>query len=382
MTKRLYYDDAYIRSFTAAVTSCTLSGGNYELILDSTAFYPLGGGQPADTGKIGGARVLDVRSRGGDVVHIVDAPLEPGVSVECSIDWARRFSLMQHHTGEHIISGIAHKLHGLENVGFHMGHDAVTIDFDGELSWEQLMEIEKKANDAVYENIPVEITHPDSGTLAAMPYRSKKELSGDVRIVTIPGCDMCACCGTHVRSSGEIGAIKLLDSQRYKGGVRVSLLCAARAMADYEQKNSALRTIAASFSTKLPQAVQAVENQHRELAALRLERSRLLDELFTLRSAALEGGELAVVFESGLGPDELRRFALALCARFPVAAVFSGDGAGYKYALAGAQRDVRPLCKSLNEAFSGRGGGKPQLAQGSITVGGETEIRELLEREL
>lgn len=382
MTEKLFYEDAYIQSFTAVVKTCVEKDGKYEVTLDRTAFYPLGGGQPADKGTLGGQAVLDVRTRDGEVVHTLAAPLAENSEVYGEIDWPHRFSLMQHHTGEHIVSGLAFQLHGCNNVGFHMGHDAVTIDLDKKLGWGQLLEIERKANEAVYADLPVEISCPDADALSQMRYRSKIELHGDVRIVTVPGYDVCACCGTHARTTGEIGVVKLLDSQRYKGGLRVWLLCGSRALEDYEQKNSALSQIAASFSVKLPEAAAAVARQQQELSRVKMENNRLQDEVFRLKAQVFpEGAPFALCFEQALSPDALRRFALALCGRCKWAAVLSADGGGWKYALAGgAGQDVRAVSRELNNAFSGRGGGKPELAQGSLTCGTAEQVRELLER--
>ena len=238
MTDKLYEEDAYLREFEAEVTGCVPAEGGWLVTLDRTAFYPEGGGQPADTGTLGGARVLDVHEQEGEILHTTDAPLPVGDRTAGAIDWEARFSRMQQHTGEHIVSGVIHRLFGLDNVGFHMGRDAVTIDLNGELTADDLTRVERLANEAVWENLPVGVEYPAPEALAALDYRSKKELTGRVRIVTVPGSDVCACCGTHVRRTGEIGVIKLLTSQRYKGGVRVWLLCGDRALTDYNEKNA------------------------------------------------------------------------------------------------------------------------------------------------
>lgn len=375
MTDKLYEEDAYLREFEAEVTGCTQRKGGWLVTLDRTAFYPEGGGQPADTGTLGGARVLDVHEKEGEVVHTTDAPLPAGGRARGAVDWEARFSRMQQHTGEHIVSGIIHRLFGLDNVGFHMGHDAVTIDLNGELTADDLGRVERLANEAVWENLPVEVDYPSPGALAALDYRSKKELTGRVRIVTVPGSDVCACCGTHVRRTGEIGVIKLLTSQRYKGGVRVWLLCGDRALRDYGEKNAQAYAVSGMLSAKVGELAGAVERMQTENDALKLRAARLQEELFHYRAREVEeGATYALLFEDGMEPPALRRFCLALCERCGVAAVLSGsEREGWKYAVGSARGDVRPLGRELNAAFSGRGGGSPELVQGTLS-GSREEI--------
>ena len=368
MTEKLYENDPYLRTFTARVTGCAQIIDGWRVTLDRTAFYPEGGGQPADTGALGGARVLDVHEREGEVWHMTDRPLTPGEEVAGEIDWPQRFSRMQQHTGEHIVSGLLHRLYGVDNVGFHMGRDAVTIDLSAELSADQLARAERLANEAIWADLPVEVRYPAPEELAALDYRSKKELTGRVRIVTVPGCDVCACCGTHVATAGQVGAVKLLDAQRYKGGVRVWLLCGDRALEDYGERNRQVRRLSELLSAKPEEVVPAVE---RLLAGQEAQKQRfaaLQTELFALKAREIEeGATLALCFEEGLAPPELRRLCLALMERCRVAAALSGEGERWRYALGSAQEDVRPLAKRLNEAFSGRGGGQKELAQGSLT---------------
>lgn len=175
------------------------------MFLDRTAFYPEGGGQPADTGSLGEAAVLDVREKPEGIVHITDKPLKAGSRVNGIIDWERRFCHMQNHSGEHILSGIVHKHYGLDNVGFHMGKDEVTVDFNGILTMEQIEAVETEVNELIWQDIPVLESYPSKEELSLMDYRSKKELSGQVRLIEFPGGDVCACCGTHVITAGEIG---------------------------------------------------------------------------------------------------------------------------------------------------------------------------------
>ena len=213
MTEKLYYNDAFMKNFTAQVLSCEKGKDGWEVVLDRTAFYPEGGGQPGDQGVLGGVAVADTHEKEGEVVHLCAGPLTVGETVTGEIDFARRFDFMQQHSGEHIVSGILCARHHCDNVGFHIGRDLVTIDFNAALTAEDVAEIEALANQYIWEDHPVEAGWPDSEALAALPYRSKKALEGPVRIVTWPGADCCACCRTHVRRSGQAGLVKLLSCQ-------------------------------------------------------------------------------------------------------------------------------------------------------------------------
>ena len=231
-TEKLFYNDSHLSKFTAMVLECEpyeKKEGCYAVELDRTAFFPEGGGQYADTGKLKDAKVSDVREKNGRILHITDQPFEAGEIVEGEIDWETRFMKMQQHTGEHIVSGIVHARYGFNNVGFHLGTEDCTMDFDGEISKEALQEIELEANRAVWKNLTIEVSYPSKEELEELDYRSKIEIEGQVRIVSVPGYDICACCAPHVERTGEIGMIKLVNMQRYKGGVRVTMLCGSRA---------------------------------------------------------------------------------------------------------------------------------------------------------
>ena len=185
-TRRLYYEDVYKKEFTATVVECREQKKGYVVILDEGAFYPEGGGQPSDVGTLGDAKVTEVHEKDGELLHYTDKALEVGARVEGEIDWARRFDLMQQHSGEHMVSGIIHEKYGYDNVGFHMGSDVITVDLNGMLDDAQLAEIEREVNERVWEDKEVVITYPDTEELKTIDYRSKKELTGQVRIVTFP----------------------------------------------------------------------------------------------------------------------------------------------------------------------------------------------------
>ncbi|MEG1774374.1 MAG: alanyl-tRNA editing protein, partial [Oscillospiraceae bacterium] len=347
-TEKLFRADAYCVGFEGVVLGCEARGDRWIAVLDRTAFYPEGGGQPADRGTLGGASVLDVHEKNGCIEHTLDRPLALGERVRGELDWPLRFSRMQHHTGEHIVSGLVHRLYRLDNVGFHMGEAMVTVDFNGPLSAGQLEQIELLANRAVFANLAVEERYPDAEALAALEYRSKKELVGEVRIVSVPGADVCACCGTHVARTGEIGCIKLLSPQSYKGGIRVGILCGERALLDYRAKDHSVATVAAMLSTKQSETIEAVERLARENEALHRRLSEARAKLFSARCAALGAGDGGIcLIEEELAPVELRKFAVLLSERRGgVCAVFSGaDGNGYQYALAARTLDLRAFSK-------------------------------------
>lgn len=368
-TRRLYYEQPYLDRFEAVVARSEPRGAHWAAVLDRTAFYPEGGGQPADLGRLAEAAVLDVREREGEIEHLVDLPLPVGQAVEGRLDWPRRFSLMQHHTGEHILSGVVKELFGLENVGFHMGAAMVTIDFDGPLDAGRLAQAELLANRAVWANRPVTADYPPPGELAGLSYRSKKALTGAVRIVTVEGTDRCACCGTHVARAGEVGLIKLVAPQSHKGGVRVGLLCGERALEDYRRKDQRVGAVSALLSVKQDGVVEGVERLRRELEDARRQRDASRDALFAEKCAAHSGGaETLCLFEEGLSSGDLRRCCLRLIEQRPgLCAVLSDDGAGgHRYALGGRGQDARALSRALHAALGGRGGGSAELAQGSL----------------
>ena len=378
MTEKLFYEDSHMITFSAVVIACEKAGDYYEAVLTRTAFFPEGGGQYADTGTIDGVEVIDVQERQGLIYHKICKPLEIGKEVEGNIDWEERFSKMQQHSGEHIVSGLVNQNFGYDNVGFHMGKDAITMDFNGVLTKEQLSEIEKKANEAVVKNIEIQVIYPLKEELDKIEYRSKIEIEGQVRIVRIPGYDTCACCAPHVKKTGEIGIIKLTGLQNYKGGVRVSMLCGFRALADYNEKSESVKTISVMLSAKENEIASEVNRIKEELSLQKGKIIELQRNLLECKVKELEANqEIVVLFESDLegnAPRELMNMILEKGTE--VAAVFSGDSMkGYRYVIGSRTKDVRMCAKALNEKFQGRGGGKPEMVQGSV-CGNEIEIRE------
>ena len=368
-----------MKEFEARVLSCEAceEGGGFWTVLDQTCFFPEGGGQYADTGYLGETKVVDARERDGIVYHRTEAPLEPGELVRGRIDWEERFEKMQQHTGEHIVSGLVHSRFGYNNVGFHLGSDYCTMDFDGPISPEELREIEWEANRAVALDLEVIVQYPSKEELGHMEYRSKIEIEGQVRIVSVPGYDVCACCAPHVDRTGEIGLIKLVNRMNYKGGERITMLCGFRALRDYDSKLTAAREIGALLCEKEDQIAGAVRRQKEELEKQKYENGRLMHQLLVFRAKEIpvEGSMTAVFTDDirGDAPRELMNLLLErgafICGVFAAA----GDG-GWRYVIGSRQADVRPLGKALNSRSEGRGGGKPGMVQGTLT-GSEADIR-------
>ena len=382
MTEKLFYEDSHMITFCANVEACEKVGDYYEVVLDRTAFFPEGGGQSADTGMLGNIKVLDVQEKGDIIYHVLEGPIAVGKEICGEIDWPQRFSDMQQHSGEHIVSGLIHATYGLNNVGFHMGKDAITMDFDGAITKEQLKQIEKKANEVVVQNLDIRVLYPTKEELQNMEYRSKIEIAGQVRVVEIPGYDRCACCAPHVKKTGEIGIIKLTGMQNYKGGVRVSMLCGFRALENYEEKAESVKQVSVLLSAKEREIAGEVLRIKEELSEKKREIAVLQRELLTYRVQAIpEGQPLTIVFETGLEGDSPREYVnLLLEKNIGIAAVFVGNSTdGYRYVIGSRKKDVRLYAKMIQEKFGGRGGGKAEMVQGTAS-GNEEAIREEMQR--
>lgn len=383
-TIRLYDADAYQTEFEATVLACEevekKDGKVYQVWLDQTLFFPEEGGQSPDMGTIDGVEVLDVQIKNEVITHTLDAPLTVGTTVKGVVDWKHRFYNMQQHSGEHIFSGIVHKKFGYDNVGFHLSDSIVTMDFNGVISPKEITEIEEKVNQAIIENIPVEVSYPSKEELKELDYRSKIEIEGQVRIVTIPGYDVCACCAPHVRRTGEIGSLKVMNVQSYKGGVRVSILCGFRALDAFRQKADIITELMAEFSTsqdaildnvkKLKGANQTMKNQ---LAAAK-------QELMEYKVSAIpENSENAILFEADLETPVVRGVVNGLVEKFAgISAVFVGnDENGYQFIVGSKNKDCRQIAATLREKLSARGGGSDKMIQGSVAAT-QLQIEELL----
>ena len=372
--------------FTATVLLCQHTDEHYEVVLDRTAFFPEGGGQYADTGYIEDVCVTDVQEKDGIIFHYTDKPVEEGKSVNCKLNKHLRFMKMQQHSGEHIVSGLINRRFGYDNVGFHLGTNDSTMDFNGNITKEELREIETEANKAVVKNLPIEVIYPTKEELKHINYRSKKEIDGQVRIVTVPGYDVCACCAPHVSRTGEIGIIRLTNVQRYKGGVRVTMLCGFRALEDYRVKEDNNRSISEMLCAKEYETKDAVEKLKEDNALLKIklakakedvlksyakELSQKQEENIWLFTGDLEGDEPRILMNSVLSEGKM------ICGVF----LHTKDN-NFRYVIGSREKDVRGLAKELNGQFQGRGGGKPEMVQGQITGDREAILAFLKEKEV
>ena len=375
MTEKLYDKDSHLKEFSATVLSCEKSGENYSVILDKTAFFPEGGGQESDRGNIGEAAVLDVRIVSGEIIHCTDRPLNIGEEYACNLNWDRRFRNMQNHSGEHIVSGIVHRLYGLNNVGFHLGAE-MTVDFDGAISREQLLEVERLANKAVFQNVPIRAYYPDEKELKALDYRSKLELTENVRIVDIKGYDLCACCAPHVKKTGEIGLIKILDSFKNKGGVRIFIKCGIDALDDYNDKYLNVQKISNLLSVKQYEAAAAVDRLSDESRELKFEIASLKKRLIAEKTKSfVPESDKTAVFEEGLDIKELQLFADSLYKKSGgIRGVFSGEECNYSFAICGEETALDLFFKEFKENLNAKGGGRNGMVQGTVaTVKNEIE---------
>ncbi len=370
MTEKLYYADSFLTEFTARALSCEKSKNGWEVQLDRTAFYPEGGGQPSDHGTLGGAAVSDVRERDGVIYHTCDRALEVGSQTAGTIDFQRRFDFMQQHSGEHIVSGILCGRFHCDNVGFHIGHELVTIDFNAVLTAEDVQEVELLANRYIWEDHPIRVSWPSQAELDALHYRSKKALSGAVRIVTWPEADCCACCGTHVRSSGQVGCVKLISCQKFREGVRIEMAAGGRALAYINaiaQQNSQVSQL---LSAKPTATAAAVERVQKELYTLRGRVAALEESDFDRKAQLYAGAGDVLLVEGAMSAESIRKLCTAVQeSAGGRCAVFAGGDGMYQYAVSQPDGDLRALAKEINAALNGRGGGKPGFIQGSVQAG-------------
>lgn len=366
----LFYRDEYAREFDAEVISCEKGKKGYEVVLSDTAFYPEGGGQPADRGTLGQVNVLDVKRRNGEILHITDAPLEPGMTVHGVLDWERRFDHMQQHSGEHILSGLVHAQFGYDNVGFHMNDEVVTVDFNGPITWEEAMELEDKVNAYIWTDAESRELYPSEEELKAMDYRSKIELKGKVRLVEYPGADLCACCGTHVAHTGEIGLMKILSVSRHKDGVRMEMLFGGRAMKDYDRKHLLNTEFSCRLSAKPYETGEALQRVLDEMNAMKFRMQAMNERYYAMRATSIPVGEPVIFFnEPGMNMVEIRKFCDYLISKGKVktAMIISPkDKESVNYVMGSADLNMRDVGKLLNEELHGRGGGRPEMVQGSF----------------
>lgn len=382
MTEKLYDKDSYLKEFQATVVSCEQKNETtWRITLDKTVFFPEGGGQTGDSGWLNDVKVADTREKNGVIYHETKAPLEVGTKVAGKIDFAIRFDKMQQHTGEHILSGIVYSTYNYNNVGFHLSSEITTLDFDGELSEEQVRELEIRVNQAIHENIPVQVKFPTKAELAEMDYRSKIEIEGQVRIVEIPGIDRCACCAPHVKTTAEVGLLKIQSCDRHRGGCRLTIVCGMRALKDYQQKQESVGKVSAALSAKPEKIGEAVEHLQEQQAKLREQLNHIQAMYLQEKLDKIHAEDQCIcIFEEALDSIAMRNFVNGAMERCDgICGAFIGnDEKGYHYILGSKELDVREISKQLNAKFNGKGGGKPQMVQGSLN-GTKKEILEEIE---
>ena len=376
MTEKLYYKNAYIKDFSACVLSVTEANDGYDVVLDKTAFFPEEGGQSSDTGKIGDANVSYVYECDGIVHHITDRFLEVG-SYECQVDFEERFEKMQCHTAEHILCGIIHRLFGLDNVGFHLGADEVTFDVNGVLTREDLDKVEELANNSVFSNLSVNTYFPTAEELSSIEYRAKLDITEGVRLVEIEGVDTCACCAPHVSKTGEIGLIKILDFMKHRGGTRIWMVAGKRALTDYRARYDNIKRISAMLCTPQLETADTLEGyiKESESAKLSLKQARLKIAELEAQKVQKTDGNAVFLLEDFTIPELIAFSNIANEKISGILVALSGQDEDFKYVISSTSVDLRLLSKEINSALLGRGGGRPEMIQGSFGAS-LTQIRE------
>lgn len=380
MTQRLYETDSYCKEFKATVLSCEKRGEVYQVVLDKTAFFPEGGGQPADVGVINGIEVTDVQIENNIVIHTLKEPLDVGAEAEGVIDFDVRFSRMQAHAGEHIVAGTIHSLFGYSNIGFHLTDELVTADFSGVLGQKDIENIELLANKAIYKNADITVSYPTEEELSKISYRSKIDPKEDLRIVTIDGVDCCACCAPHPAKTGEIGVIKIIDFYPCKHGTRIEMVAGIKAVADYAFLNSSNKKMMKMLSAPRAMVSENVEKQLEIIAELKVEAQKLSQRLALSELKPEFAGNVSCAFSKNLSYDDLRFCANNLTEKgTEMCALFSeNEENSFIYVVSSKNTDVRPIVQALNTGFNGKGGGKPDYAQGKISVSDIDAVKDVI----
>ncbi|WP_317854308.1 alanyl-tRNA editing protein [Chakrabartyella piscis] len=368
MSIKKYETDAYTTNFVGEILTCNKVESGYAVTLKETYFYPEGGGQPSDKGFVGNAVVLDVREKNEQILHILDRAVAVGDHLDCTIDWENRFDLMQNHSGEHILSGIICKQYNCNNVGFHMGTEKILIDFDAKIEEADIAKLEAKANEAIWTNTPILVTYPNQEELAEIDYRSKIEIDGQVRIVQAGEYDCCACCGTHVVSAGEIGVIKIIGIQSYKGGTRLEIVCGKRALLHYDKKNRSADEAGRMLSVSGEKVAGAVTNLLAEKDDLIQKLSKTKYDYFKLLAKTIpEGVENVAILGDGFAGKDLTNLADILVETTGGRAfVMSPTAEGFAFVLISKHQDANDYMADLKTMFSGKGGGKKEAVQGKL----------------
>lgn len=370
----LFYKDNYLKEFNTKVLECIEEKGKIKIVLENTAFYPEGGGQPADIGYIDKVKVIHVEEKEGKIYHEVEKKIEVGKDVSCKINFEERFSNMQNHTAEHIVSGLICQKYNATNVGFHIGKDFTTMDFDVTISEKDLREIEKQANEAVYQNIQVKEKLYSPEEVKCISYRSKKELKEDVRLVKIGEYDICACCGIHVSKTGEIGIIKLLKAEKYKTGTRIYMLAGFKAVEDYTNKFYQINNISTLLSLKLDEVYDGVVNLVKEIDNLKKEKSILKEKILNQELNEIKPEKDIIIEMNDLDIDDMK----ASCNKIKekatrIAGVFSNN----KFIFMSNTENLKELLESLKSRFDIKGGGSNNMIQGQTSSNIQEIITEI-----
>jgi alanyl-tRNA synthetase len=385
MTLRLYYTDSYLASFTAIVAEAFDLDGRTAVVLDRTAFYPTSGGQPFDTGVLGGVRVEDVIDlEDGRVAHVVAAPLAPGAEVTGDVDWPRRFDHMQQHTGQHVLSAAFDHVHRARTESFHLGVDACTIDFGVTLPAEGVAAAEQEANRIVWEDRPVRVRFVSEAEAASLPLRKEPARGGRLRLVDVDGFDLSACGGTHVLSTGAVGIIAVTGVERFKGGTRLEFVCGGRVLARFRQHREVIASSVRRLSvlpSDLPDAIERLQGELKDQkSGGRALQARLVEyeaESYARRASDLGGLLLVAERVEGWDAQGLKALAAAIAARPRHATVLVGEETPPLMVIARAADvalDAGAMLKTLTTRFGGKGGGRPELAQGGRFAATHAEL--------
>ena len=385
MTQRIYYTDAYCRSFDAVVIRALDHGGRPAAVLDRSAFYPTSGGQPFDLGVLGGATVVDVVDAAGEVVHVLSAPLAAGADVHGEIDWARRFDHMQQHTGQHVLSAALVRVCNAPTVSFHLGSEASTIDLAVTSETADVERAVDEANRVVWDDLAVAVRFASADEARTLPLRKESAREGELRLVEVPGFDLSACGGTHVARTGVIGLIAVTSVEKFKGGVRLTFVCGGRALRSLRQLRDAVAGSVRLLSVlphDLPAAVDKLQAESKGLrktiaglqAALAVHEA---DRLLAAAAPDAAGRRLITEVYEGWDANGLKTIASSLVARDPVAVVLVASGPQPLVVVACAPSlglDASAVLRQITERFGGRGGGRPDLAQAGGLTGNAAEI--------
>jgi tRNA synthetases class II (A) len=379
LTKELFYENMYLSESKAKVLNCTKSQKGYEIILDSTIFYPMGGGQYGDQGYILdnlGKRVdiSDTYLKNNYIVHLGNDFLDEGSEVKIFIDWELRYARMQEHSGEHIISGLVTKYFGYQNVGFHMGNDEITIDYNGVITKESLDKIEIEANKIIYENLPIEIYYPSEEELKNINYRSKKELSGIIRIVEIKGVDICACCGTHVKLTGEIGVIHFTNIINYKGGSRISLQIGINALRDYIKKDNILTDINQTLSSTNNEVGERVKDLVSKLDVAKFETLNYQKKYVELLFSNTYDEKIHFTKVNDIEPKIITSMIDSYVENTDIFVVVNERGSKKLCTIASRKIDLKQSLRKLAERGFLKGGGSSKMIQGELLSDSESLV--------